>query len=175
MKITFCGHKDVSDKATVEQWLYSVCSELIDQGATEFYLGGYGNFDYLCASTLRELKKQHPTIKLILVLPYLNSSMMTEGYDETVYPPLESVPKRFAISRRNEFAQTEALLLTAITLPGCSIKTIAAATGIQANTLYKWKTTPNHLSPEKADKLLLYFKDQEPQRLDLADYILQRQ
>ena len=43
------------------------------------------------------------------------------------------------------FAETEALLLTAIGLPGSSIKPIAAATGIQANTLYKWKTTPNHL------------------------------
>ena len=73
------------------------------------------------------------------------------------------------------FAETEALLLTAISLPGSSIKTIAAATGIQANTLYKWKTTPNHLSPEKADKLLLYFMEQEPQRLELADYILQNQ
>ena len=75
----------------------------------------------------------------------------------------------------NTFAQTEALLLTAIGLPGASIKTIAAATGIQANTLYKWKTTPNHLSPEKADRLLLYFMEKEPQRLELADYILQHQ
>ena len=74
----------------------------------------------------------------------------------------------------NTFAQTEALLLTAISLSGSSIKTIAAATGIQANTLYKWKTTPNHLSPDKADKLLLYFMEQEPQRLELADYILQK-
>ena len=72
----------------------------------------------------------------------------------------------------NTFAQTEALLLTAISLSDSSIKTIAAATGIQANTLYKWKTTPNHLSPEKADKLLLYFMEQEPQRLELAEKIL---
>ena len=73
------------------------------------------------------------------------------------------------------FAETEALLLTAVSLPGSSIKTIAAATGIQANTLYKWKTTPNHLSPQKADRLLLYFMEQEPQRLELADTILHHQ
>ncbi|MBE5767949.1 MAG: hypothetical protein E7335_12515 [Clostridiales bacterium] len=72
----------------------------------------------------------------------------------------------------NTFAQTEVLLLTAITLPGSSIKTIAAATGIQANMLYKWKTTPNHLSPEKADKLLLYFMEYEPDRLELAELVL---
>ena len=73
------------------------------------------------------------------------------------------------------FAQTESLLLTAIQLPGATIKTIAAATGIKANTLYKWKTTPVHLSPEKADKLLLYFMEHEPDRLELADAVLQLQ
>jgi len=70
------------------------------------------------------------------------------------------------------FAAMEQLLLTAIGLPGATIKSIAAATGIQANTLYKWKTTPNHLSPEKADRLLLYFMEHEPERLELAEKIL---
>ena len=70
------------------------------------------------------------------------------------------------------FAELETLLLTAINLPGTTIKSIAAATGIQANTLYKWTTTPNHLSPEKADRLLLYFMENEPQRLELAEKIL---
>ena len=73
------------------------------------------------------------------------------------------------------FAQTEFLLLTAIQLPGQSIKSIASATDIKANTLYKWKTTSVHLSPEKADKLLLYFMEHEPDRLELADAILQLQ
>ena len=70
------------------------------------------------------------------------------------------------------FAETEKLLFTAIALPGSTIKAIAAATGIQANTLYKWKTTPVHLSPEKADKLLLYFMEHEPDRLELAELFL---
>ena len=70
------------------------------------------------------------------------------------------------------FAEMEELLLTAIGLPGSSIKEISAATGIQANTLYKWKTTPVHLSPEKADKLLLYFMEYEPNRLELAELVL---
>ena len=107
MKITFCGHKDVADREAVERWLYSVCSELIIQGADEFYLGGYGGFDHMCAAVLRELKTANSHIRLILVLPYLNSSILTDGYDETVYPPLESVPRRFAISRRNEWMVME--------------------------------------------------------------------
>jgi len=103
LKTTFCGHKEVADREAVERWLYEACTELIENGTDEFFLGGYGGFDYLCAAVLRNLKKSYPQIRLILILPYLNSSMITDGYDETLYPPLESVPKRFAISRRNEW------------------------------------------------------------------------
>ena len=70
------------------------------------------------------------------------------------------------------FAEMEAILLTAIELPGRSIKDISAATGIKASTLYKWKTTKAHLSPQKADILLLYFMQNEPLRLKLADKLL---
>ena len=118
MKITFCGHKDVADREAVERWLYSVCSELIIQGADEFYLGGYGGFDHMCAAVLRELKRANPHIRLILVLPYLNSSILTDGYDETVYPPLESVPRRFAISRRNEWMVMESDVVVAYVTHG---------------------------------------------------------
>ena len=69
-------------------------------------------------------------------------------------------------------AELENLLLTTISLPGFSIKDIAATTGIKANTLYTWKTTPVHLSPDKADRLLLYFLEHEPERLALAEKVL---
>lgn len=70
------------------------------------------------------------------------------------------------------FAETEALLRTAINLRGETVKVISAATGIRADTLYKWKTTNVHLSPSKADALLLYFIQNEPQRLELAETVL---
>lgn len=70
------------------------------------------------------------------------------------------------------FADIERLLLISVNLPGSSIKDIAVATGIKANTLYKWKTTPVHLSPDKADRLLLYFLEYEPERLELAEKVL---
>ena len=70
------------------------------------------------------------------------------------------------------FAETEALLRTAINLRGRSVKDIAAATGIKPSTLYKWKTTEVHLSPDKADALLLYFIQNEPQRLEDAEIVL---
>jgi len=103
MRVTFCGHKDVHDWNLVKRWGMSVCRELIMQGADEFFLGGYGGFDLLCASVLQQLKEESPRIRLVLVLPYLQNNMDIDGYDETVYPPLESVPKRFAISKRNEW------------------------------------------------------------------------
>ncbi|MBR6817194.1 MAG: hypothetical protein IKM86_01135 [Acidaminococcaceae bacterium] len=72
----------------------------------------------------------------------------------------------------NTFAEMEALLLTAIELPGSSIKEIAAATDIKPNTLYKWKSNENaHLSPQKADALLLYFINHEPDRLAMAELV----
>lgn len=113
MKVTFCGHKELTDRTTARQWLQSVCRELVLQGADEFYLGGYGAFDSLCASVLRELKSENDYLQLILVLPYLNSNIITDGYDETIYPPLESVPKKFAILRRNEWMVQESDIVVA--------------------------------------------------------------
>ena len=69
------------------------------------------------------------------------------------------------------FAETEALLRTAINLRGKTVKAIAAATSIKSSTLYKWKTTNVRLSPDKADALLLYFIKNEPQRLELAEIL----
>lgn len=113
MRVTFCGHKDVHDWNLVKRWVMSVCRELIMQGADEFFLGGYGGFDLLCASVLCELKEMYPQIRLVLVLPYLQNNMDIDGYDETVYPPLESVPKRFAISKRNEWMVQQSDILVA--------------------------------------------------------------
>lgn len=72
----------------------------------------------------------------------------------------------------NTFAETEALLQTAINMKGRTVKDIAAAIGIRPDTLYKWKTTDVHLSPAKADALLLYFIQNEPMRLELAETVL---
>lgn len=103
MIVTLCGHAQISQVEEVEKWLYAVSESLIEQGAVTFYLGGYGAFDGLAASVLREQKKRYPQIELVLVLAYLNDRRDTSGYDRTVYPPLEAVPRRFAISHRNRW------------------------------------------------------------------------
>lgn len=103
MNVTFCGHAQVAQVEVVKAWLCAVTQRLIEQGATTFYLGGYGTFDSLAAAVLREQKKRYPQIELVLVLAYLDARKNTSAYDNTVYPPLETVPRRFAISHRNRW------------------------------------------------------------------------
>ena len=107
MIVTFCGHRDVySSEDRLRQWLKETVRELISRGADKFYLGGYGAFDRLSASVVRELRTDHPDIESVLVLAYLDRTLDEldrATYDRTAYPPLEKFPKRFAIVRRNEW------------------------------------------------------------------------
>lgn len=116
MNVTFCGHSQIWQSEEIEKWLFDVTQRLIEQGAATFYLGGYGAFDSLAASVLREQKKRYPHIELVLVLAYLNTGRGTSGYDSTVYPPLETVPRRFAISHRNRWMVEAADVVVAYVL-----------------------------------------------------------
>lgn len=116
MIVTFCGHRQVENREQTELWLTETLEQLIAEGADTFYLGGKGAFDLLAANTLQKLKKQHPAVRSVLVLCYLNQPLHeTERvlYDETLYPPLESVPPRFAMARRNLWMAEHADVLVA--------------------------------------------------------------
>lgn len=103
MVVTFCGHSEVLHMEEVRLWLLETLEQLIAEGADTFYLGGYGAFDLLAASTVWQMKRRYPEIWAILVLPYPDRKVCTSRYDGTVYPPLETVPKRFAITHRNRW------------------------------------------------------------------------
>ena len=113
MIVTFCGHCDLVSDDSVRLWLYEIVEHLLEKGATKFHLGGYGNFDRIAASVVWELKQQYPQIISVLVLPYLDRKVDAKRYDYTTYPPLEAVPKRFAISRRNQWMVNEADVVVA--------------------------------------------------------------
>ena len=71
-------------------------------------MGGYGNFDGYCCQLLNELKKDYPKIEIVFVTPYVfeNYYKLNNAknyYDYTLYPPLENVPYKFAILKRNEW------------------------------------------------------------------------
>lgn len=103
MTVTFCGHGKYNYGEEVRKRLSDEVEKLISEGADTFYLGGYGQFDGLAAGVLTELKEKYPHIKRILVIPYLNRDYYMRNYDESLYPPLENVPYKFCISKRNEW------------------------------------------------------------------------
>ena len=57
MIVAFCGHNNVANPDDVRRWLEQTVGDLIQRGATRFYLGGYGSFDRLAASILHKVIK----------------------------------------------------------------------------------------------------------------------
>ena len=117
MIVAFVGHARVSWCERVKD---AVKKQIVDIITSECrlscYVGNHGDFDEICACACRDLKKQGLDIELVFVTPYISESqqhrikeMMDSGlYDATVYPPIESVSPRFAISKRNEWMMTNA-------------------------------------------------------------------
>ncbi len=113
MIVTFCGHSQIYDKEAVRKRLTNEILELLRTGYRKFYLGGYGDFDNLAAAVLTDLKDACPDMERILILPYLDKQFDTSLYDGTLYPLLENVPKRFAISRRNKWMVEQSSVIVA--------------------------------------------------------------
>jgi len=96
-------------------------NNIIDVKLVTCYLGGYGDFDEICARACRELKQEYDDIEVVYVTPYISLSeqakikeMQSYGLcDTSIYPPIENVPLRFAISKRNEWMMTNADLIIA--------------------------------------------------------------
>ena len=58
----------------------------------------------MAAGAVKQAKKRHPEVTLVLLLPYYPFPYDTSGYDSTYYPEgMETVPKPFAIVRANEY------------------------------------------------------------------------
>lgn len=71
-----------------------------------FIVGNRGNFDSLAATAIKNLKKKYSDISLLLLLAYHpaeRSVHLTEGFDNSYYPPLEGVPRKYAIVRANKY------------------------------------------------------------------------
>ena len=66
------------------------------------------------------------------------------------------------------YTQLESILRTAFDLDGNNIKTVAEMAGLNLSSLYKWNSGAMRFSPENIDKLILYFQEHEPTRLDRA-------
>lgn len=76
-----------------------------EQCIRTFIVGNRGNFDSLAATAIKNLKKRHDDISLLLLLAYHPAERpvhLTEGFDSSYYPPLENVPRQFSIVRANK-------------------------------------------------------------------------
>ena len=114
MICSFIGHRDTPN--TIRETLHQTLCKLIENECVDcFYVGHQGDFDRLVYLELRELQKIYHNIQYRVVLAYYNHTREKCEFEEgeTLYPfGLESVPCRYAISRRNRWlvAQSEFLV-----------------------------------------------------------------
>lgn len=101
---TFFGHHDCPEYIRPK-----LCETIIDlilnENVDMFYVGNHGHFDSMVRSILRELQMAYPQIGYAVVLAYMpGKSAEGEDYSDTMLPEgIERVPKRFAISWRNNW------------------------------------------------------------------------
>ena len=107
MIIAFFGHSDFIPNDKIRDDIFEILNGVAGDSAVEFFLGGYGAFDLFAFRCCLDYKKTHDKARLILVTPYLTLSRnllsIANECDEVLYPPLESVTPRFAISARNKW------------------------------------------------------------------------
>jgi len=88
---TFAGHRTASD--TLKNELIAVVFDLIEnRGVTTFYVGNNGRFDALSVGAVRAVKQRYKDVRLILVVPKMNSTIKnnkdyySDMYDEVLIP-----------------------------------------------------------------------------------------
>ena len=130
----FIGNRDSSPN--IYPAVAEAVSELIREGVTEFWSGGYGAFDQMCEKAVLEWKARGANVKLVLALAYPPKSMsdpyarqLYAKYDELFQPDLGHTPARYAISKRNVLLAHQAgHVLCHVPFPfGGAAKTLEAA------------------------------------------------
>lgn len=99
------GHSDCPDSMLpkIEQ---AIEDYYLQHGVTAFYVGNRGRFDSLAAVAVKRIKHRYPDITLYLVLAYHpgeRTVLLSDGFDGSFYPPLETVPRPYAIVRANQY------------------------------------------------------------------------
>lgn len=101
----FIGHRDAPE-SIYERLFSAVERHISEYGVGDFVVGRYGNFDRLAARAVMEAKQNHFDITLTLLMPYYRADAepLPDGFDGSLFPDgLESVPKRAAILRANQY------------------------------------------------------------------------
>ncbi|MCM1166823.1 MAG: hypothetical protein NC299_13165 [Lachnospiraceae bacterium] len=108
MVVSFFGHKDTP--STVKPFLEQTVQRLIEENEDiTFLVGTHGAFDLMAQSVLKQALKRYPRIICYIVLAYVPVGDSSERYISPTLVPegIESVPKRFAITFRNNYMVKE--------------------------------------------------------------------
>lgn len=77
-ELSCCGFGHRILLIDIEKPLREVLERLVEErGVRVFYTGGMGEFDELFARTVRGMKRECPSLRLVLVLPYLTRELST--------------------------------------------------------------------------------------------------
>lgn len=120
---TFAGHRDVF-QADIPKKLDKVISQILAFGdnSYRFLVGVRGQFDEMCSSAVRKVKREHKDkqITLVLVLPYFSQELNTnkeyydQFYDDVVIPSeLADVHYKAVITKRNRWLIEQSDILIA--------------------------------------------------------------
>ena len=103
---TFFGHHDCPEHIR-PKLRETIIDLILNENVDMFYVGNHGHFDSMVRSILRELQTAYPQIGYAVVLAYMPGKQVegyTDNYADSMLPEgIESVPKRFAISWRNNW------------------------------------------------------------------------
>lgn len=124
------GHRDTPQEIRPEieaavEWLYR------EKRVTQFYVGHYGSFDAIASAAVKHVKARYGDIALFMLIPYhpaIHPLETPDGFDGTFYPPLENVPKRYAIIRANRYMiETSDAIICYVNRPGNARKLLEYA------------------------------------------------
>ena len=100
------GHWD-APITVLPELIQEIERHIMEYGVYDFVVGRYGSFDRLAAIAVSDAKKKrHQQVTLTLLHPYTFDLPLSksEEFDAVFYPPgMESVPKRLAIVRANQY------------------------------------------------------------------------
>ena len=116
MKIAFCGHASYTGNEKDERRVLTLLEHITGNAPAEFFLGEHGGFDRFAYACAKRFKHHHPNAQLIWITAYYpprQGHLQHTEYDLVLYPPLEYVPPRYAISHRNRWLVEQADVIIA--------------------------------------------------------------
>ena len=113
MICTFFGHREVYESIG-ELLKREILRLYYHDQASEFYIGNKGSFDAIVQRICAEIAEAHSEFSYSVVLSRPNERPLCTAARETFFPQeLDSVPPRFAVSKRNDWMLKHASVLIA--------------------------------------------------------------